>query len=360
VLALGVVALAIFVGRYWYTTAPLGQPDFGISFSCRQARYLFGEGVDCRATLAAIIDGLGTRHVRLSLYWDESEPRPGVWDFSATDALVTTAAAHGADVLLTVGIKAQRYPEIYLPSWLDATASLPEGAAIDTLPGVREAAVRFVRAAVEHYAANRAVVAWQVENEPFIKNYQTIHGWTISPAMVAAEAAVVRQSDPLRRPVVVTHSAWTIYDQAWKTALTLGDVLGENVFTKKAWIRPWWYFFPYEAGPFTPDLPGQARAARGAGKQFWLTELQAEPEEQRSLLHTLDGNAGSMTPASFAAALTLARRSGAGRVYLWGAEWLYAVRTTPRGARLWQEARQAIAAGNAAQGSSTPMYGSPR
>jgi hypothetical protein len=338
----GVVLLGAFVGRRWYDTAPLGRPQFGISYSCAQARYLLGQSADCSATLGAILDGLGARHVRLSLYWNEVEPRPGVFDFSQSDALIAVATAHGADVLLTVGIKAQRYPEVYLPAWLADTATLAENAVLDKQPGVHAAALAFVRAAVQHYANNPTVAAWQVENEPFIKNFQTIHGWTVSGAMTADEATQVQSTDPLRRPVIVTHSAWTIYDQSWKRVLMLGNVLGENVFTKKAWLRPWWYFFPYESGPFTPDLPGQAALARRSHKQLWITELQAEPEEKRSLPNTLDGNADSMTPESFAATLKLARRSGATRVYLWGAEWLYAVRATPRGRLLWEEARGAI------------------
>ena len=343
-LVVGVAALALFVGRYWYDAAPQGNPQFGISYSCNQARYLLGASVDCAGTLAAILDDLGARHVRLSLYWNAVEPQPGAFDFSETDALIAAARAHGADVLLTLGIKAQRYPEVYLPSWLANTASLPEGAVLDRLPGVRDAALAFVDAAVAHYADDTTVTAWQVENEPFIKNFQTIDGWTVSAQTTAAEAAEVRRNDAQHRPVVVTHSAWTIYDQAWKQALGLGDVLGENVFTKKAWIRPWWYFFPYHIGPLAPDLPGQAALARREGKQLWITELQAEPEEQRALPQTLDGNADSLTPQNFAATLRLARRSGASRVYLWGSEWLYAVRATPRGTLLWNEARAALAA----------------
>ncbi len=344
VLILGVVALALFVGRYWYETAPLSKPQFGLSFSCNQARYLLGPNADCAATLAAILDGLGARHLRISLYWNEVEPRRGLFDFQQSDALIAVARTHDADVLLSLGIKAQRYPEVYLPAWLTSTANVPVGAALDQLPDVHDAVLAFDAAAVAHYADDPTVTAWQVENEPFIKNFQTIRGWTVSPQMTAAEAAEVHRDDPRHRPVIVTHSAWTIYDQAWKQALALGEVLGENVFTKKAWVRPWWYFFPYQIGPFAPDLPGQAALARREGKQLWITELQAEPEEERALPQTLDGHADSLTPQSFAATLRLARRSGASRVYLWGAEWLYSVRATPRGALLWSEARAALRA----------------
>src|SRR5581483_6710594 len=141
--------------------------------------------------------------------------RPGQFDFSETDRLVQMAAQRGADVLLTVGIKAQRYPEVYLPAWLQQGETYPQGAVLDQEPGVRSAATSYLTAAVQHYAANPTVAAWQVENEPFIKNFEKIHGWTISEEMTAAEVAAVRAADPLHRPLVITHSSWTIYDRRW-------------------------------------------------------------------------------------------------------------------------------------------------
>lgn len=341
VVAAALLLITFFVGHYWYDAAPQRPVQFGVSFSCRQVRYLGG---DCASAFAAMLDDLGVQHVRLSLYWDEVEPAPGRFDFSETDRLVQMAAQRGADVLLTVGIKAQRYPEVYLPAWLRQGASYPESAVLDEEPGVPAAALAYVAAAVQHYATVPVVSAWQVENEPFIKNFEKIHGWTISEAMTASEAAAVRAADPLHRPVVITHSSWTIYDHRWKDALALGDVLGQNVFTKKAWIRDWWYFFPYEMGPFVPDLPGQAAAARRAGKRLWITELQAEPEERRSLLQLDPATAQSISPRLLLANATLARRSGAERAYLWGAEWWYA-RHLRGDNGLWDAARRLIAGG---------------
>jgi len=329
------VLLALFVGRYWYDAAPQRPVQFGASFSCQQVRYLDG---DCATAFAALLDDLGVRHVRLSLYWNQVEPAPGGFDFSETDALIRQAALRGADVLLTVGIKAQRYPEVYLPDWLQAGAVYPEGAVLDRQPGVRQAALAYVAAAVQHYAGEPSVSGWQVENEPFIKNFDKIHGWTVSEEMTAAEAASVRAQDPLHRPIVVTHSSWTLYDRRWKDALALGDVLGQNVFTKKAWIRDWWYFFPYEMGPFVPNLPGQAAAARRAGKRLWITELQAEPEERQSLLQLDPAVAQSISPRLLLDNAALARRSGAERAYLWGAEWWYA-RHLKGDDGLWNAAR---------------------
>ncbi|MHB8576297.1 MAG: beta-galactosidase, partial [Dehalococcoidia bacterium] len=329
-----VVLLALFVGRYWYAAGTEHQPELGISFSCRQARYL---GEDCTTVYRALLDA-GVHHVRLSLYWSDIERRPGEFDFTETDALLHDASAYGADVLLSLGIKAQRFPEVYVPDWLFDASRAPEGAVLDQLPGVRDAALRFDAAAIDHFGGQRAIIGWQVENEPFIKNFDKIHGWTVSPRMTAAEVALVHSRDPARRPVVVTHSSWTVYDQSWKRALALGDILGQNVFTKKAWIRDWWYFFPYQMGPFVPNLPGQAAAAGRAGKQLWITELQAEPEERHALTELRPAEVKSISPRLLRENVALARRSGASRVYLWGAEWWYATRGEGSGNDLWAAA----------------------
>ncbi len=340
VLLISLVLLACFIGRYWYAAAPEGRPALGASFSCRQVEYLAG---DCQSAFAALLDDVGVRHVRLSLYWDQVEPQPGQYDFSVIDALVGAAASRGADVLMTVGIKAQRYPEVYLPGWVADTGRLPEGTALDRVPGVRKAALAYIDAAVRHFSGASNVIGWQVENEPFIKNFDKIRGWVISLEMINAEIAAVRAADAGRHRIVVTHSSWTIYDQAWKQALGAADILGQNVFTKKAWITDWWYFFPFEMGPFVPDLPSQAAAARIHGKELWITELQAEPEERSSLNAVELGSAKSMSPRVLESNVRLARRSGASRVYLWGAEWWYATRGRDPKLDMWQAAKRLFA-----------------
>lgn len=339
-LFLALLLLAAFIGHYWYDAAPQGRPALGVSFSCRQVEYLGG---DCQEAFASLLDDVGVRHVRLSLFWNEEEPSPGMYDFSKMDALISAAGLRGADVLLTLGIKAQRYPEVYLPDWVGDTRSLPDGASLDEVPGVRTAALAYIDTAVRHFSGAANVVGWQVENEPYIKNFDKIHGWVVSRAMVADEIARVRSADDLHRPVVVTHSSWTIYDQSWKEALGAGDVLGQNVFTKKAWISAWWYFFPFEMGPFVPDLPSQSAAARARGKQLWITELQAEPEERGSLLHLALSGAKSMSPREMESNVRLARRSGASRIYLWGAEWWYAIRGRDPKMDMWAEAKRLFA-----------------
>src|SRR5207248_2409932 len=90
-------------------TAPL---QVGYTFSPRQAEYL---GVPWRQTYEASL-GLDSRIVRLGAYWDDIEPRPGVYDFRALDWQMDLAAQSGRAVVLSVGMKAPRWPEYFLPA----------------------------------------------------------------------------------------------------------------------------------------------------------------------------------------------------------------------------------------------------
>ena len=66
----------------------------------------------------------------------------------------------------------------------------------------------------------------------------------------------------------------------------------------------------------------QARTARKAGKEFWVTELQAEPwTDHDSRLITPDSPSANLSPQKLRQNVIYARKSGAERIYLWGSEW---------------------------------------
>jgi hypothetical protein len=90
------------------------QTEVGVTFSRRQAEYL---GLPWQRTFHAVMD-LSPTVVRLGAYWDEIERRRDVFDFSTLDWQLERLPAQHYRVVLTVGMKAPRWPEYYLPSWL--------------------------------------------------------------------------------------------------------------------------------------------------------------------------------------------------------------------------------------------------
>jgi hypothetical protein len=182
--------------------------------------------------------------------------------------------------------------------------------------------------------------AWQVENEPFVDVHRT-RRWRISPGLLAREIEVVREADPRRRPVVVNHSSRSAFDRMWVPALQAGDVLAQNVYTRRpvSW-GPVKYLNVHALGPLAPPLRRQARVARRLGREFWVTELQAEPWERRPMTELAPDEIGSVSPERIRANLRLAARSGASRVYLWGAEWWRYLAERHRDGRYLELARE--------------------
>lgn len=294
------------------------SPRLGVSFSHRHCAWL---GLDARETLEFLLRDIGVRHLRLSVFWDEIAPEPSTLDFAPLRPWLEIAGRHDARVLMTVGLKAQRWPEFYPPDWLTHEHPIPNGADLSRYPRV-EALLRLMLERVTAFLADIDVIdAWQVENEPFVPVRRT-RGWRIPPRLLVHEAAVVREADPRRRPIVINHSSRSAFDRMWVPALDVGDVLAQNVYTRRplGW-GPVRYLNVHALGLLAPALRRQAAVARRLGREFWITELQAEPWETRPQIALEPRAIGSISPERIRANLRLAVRTGASRIYIWGAEW---------------------------------------
>jgi hypothetical protein len=331
------------VGRSsWAYSEPTGNPEFGISFDCDYLVWLMAPAFDdwrkgraggereakssfCAQEFEAMVVAQGFRHVRLPAPWNQIEVQPGRYDFEPLDALFAVAERHGVGVLLTVGMRAPRHPEFYIPAWLQAEDFVPEGGDPSTVPEIREAALAWAEAVVERYAASPALEAWQAENEPY-KPTARAHNWVLNEEWVADVMSTIRGNDPRRRPIVITHSSLTARDRLWEQALRQGDIFGQSVYPRR------WFDIPLlerplpslMIGPLAPNFPAQADLARRLGKRFWICELQAEPWESMPTNEIGGRPPKSISPGALEENITFGRRSGASRVYLWGAEWWHA------------------------------------
>lgn len=362
-LAAGLLLLAwVLTERSWSLTEPLGDPEFGINYSCNHAEYLLledpgGEPLDdgrsdraawCTGTFARLHDELGFRFVRLSVEWSEVEPSEGQFDFTVIDALLAEAEDRDVGVLLTVGMKAQRHPEYYLPGWIADRVDLPPHEVVSQEPQVRDAALRMARAVVEHTAASSAIDAWGAENEPYVPSSRA-QGWELDRDYVQALIAVIREADPLGRPVVINHgqrSAFDGFESERRAAIEDADVLAVSLYPFRNFSVLWFdtVVSIVELGPLSPNFAAQAREAQAAGDEYWITELQAEP--------WVIGDPRLLSPERPSANLDLGklrrnieygRRTGAERVYLWGAEW-WLMQAERHGDRSWLDEGRAIIA----------------
>ena len=348
VLGLGaLLALALLVAMAWLMVRlswphveATGDPELGINFSCNQAEYLLledpalgeagyvadsrpGRASWCAQVLGALLDDLGAKHVRISVEWSQVEPRPGEFDFTLVDALLAEAGRRGARAVVGIGIKAQRHPEFYIPEWVKDRVSIERGDVVSDDPYLRERALMMAASVVAHVAGSPVVEGWGAENEPYIPSGRAGHV-TLSRGYVAELVRVIREADPLRRPVSINHAQHFVFDRRWQWALQDSDALAASIY-------------PYrnvsafgingvvnilELGPLNTNYAHQAREAHRAGKLFWITEMQGEPwTDGDARLISPDEPSPNLSPARLRRSIDYSRRSGADRVYLWGAEW---------------------------------------
>lgn len=329
----------IMVELSWPHAEPLGDPEFGVNFACNYAEYLLleepgepylpddrpGRAEWCAGTLGRLHDELGFEHVRISVEWSAVEPREGVFDFATLDALLAEAEGRGIGVLLTVGMKAQRHPEYYIPAWLLDRTEIPAHGVPSDNPDVRAAALRMARAVFEHVRGSPAIEAWGAENEPYIPSKRA-NWWVLGRDYVQELLSMLRE-DPDGRPIVINQGQHHLFDRfeaQWRSAIEDADVVAVSLYPFRNFdVLGRRLVVPIvELGPFVPNYAYQAREAHNAGDDYWITEMQAEPWAVRDArLYTPADPSPNLTPAKLERNIDYARRSGASRVYLWGAEW---------------------------------------
>lgn len=94
--------------------------------------------------------------VRLGLYWNEIEKSKRKFDFNKISQILEMFETTNREVVLTVGMKAPRWPEFYLPTWLKDKK--PED--------IKDETLNFVENCVKRLKGYSCIKYWQIENEP--------------------------------------------------------------------------------------------------------------------------------------------------------------------------------------------------
>ncbi|MGH7919896.1 MAG: hypothetical protein ACREQM_08125 [Candidatus Dormibacteraceae bacterium] len=312
----------------------------GATFSATHARWL---GLDAPRALARMIE-LGLDPLRLCGYWN----RP----LDDLDWQLEQAAAARRQVLLTVGMKAPRWPEFHFPE--GRSPDLRRGGEIGPATPIAPAVLAHLRELVERFRDQPAIAGWQVENEP--SNRSGPKRWWISPDLLAQEVAAVREGDD--RPLALT--AFGHFDRVLDELsghalvnvsalrgrgsgvepelldlLRRGDILGLDLYHSIGHREG----FASHAGAPGPYLERCRSTARERGVECWVTELQAEPWEATS---ATQWDPKSVAPGDVADRLHEVG-DGIETVLLWGVE--YWLAQAERGNLTWLDAGRAVLGG---------------
>jgi len=307
----------------------------GISFSPQRAAYL---RLDYKTAFRRL-EALHFRVIRLSTYWDQVD-REG---YEQLDWLMSEARKSHQPIALTVGMKALGWPEFFIPASAMPVNGLKQGQDVASDTSFRDAALSFVTATVLRYRDNPALVAWQVENEPF--NRAGPQRLWIDAEFLRDEITSVRQLDGHHRPVIVNAFSHfnLVFDQAsarqgfdfrqWLgfdadsaerdglSVLDRGDVLGLDVYTAIGYQFLGRDHMSHADGDWPDRLTRVRDLARKQGKQAWITEAQAEPWESSDLNYA---SPKSTSPQAIRGIFENLKDAGFTTVLFWGSEyWLW-------------------------------------
>jgi len=316
-----IVILWIILWSFSHKTYPV---DYGISFSPDHASSL---GLDWKETYIAMLTDLKPTYIRIAAMWSDIEHDEGTYDFSNVDWMMEQAVQQKTKVVLVVGQKAPRWPECHVPGWVSGIDS----------SAYHEKLLAYVKAVIEHYKDNPALELWQVENEAFIR-FAFGECARFDTEAVSDELEYVRQLDPAHK-IVMTDSGEL---STWRLPATLSDIFGTTLYRK---VRtPQGYVFSYN---FLPAGFYRLKAALW-GKSFdsfFVSELQGEPwfTTGSPLDTSVSEMEKTMNSDTLANNMSYATHVGASRVYLWGVEWWYFMKTQKNDSRYWDLIQQTIA-----------------
>lgn len=317
------VALLLFLlGAYLLTqrTAP-ERIEYGMTFSVLYAQEL---GLDWKVLYADMLSDLGVRKLRIPVYWSRVEAERGTYVWDELDHQLRQAGEHDASVILAIGRRVPRWPECHIPDW----------AQHESWEDQKKDQLAFMQSVVERYRADKSVIMWQVENEPYLPVFAEEACGALDEVFLEAEIALVRSLDT--RPILTTDSGNL---GTWAGAYRHGDVFGTSIYL---------YFWNESLGSFRTILPPAYYRAKANIMRFvfgerpvMVSELSLEPWFGAAFETVpLSEQLTRMNIGTFQEIIAYSRDTNIAPQYLWGVEWWYYMKTKSGHPEFWDAGRE--------------------
>ena len=276
----------------------------GTTYSHRFAQFL---QLDPIQSLHAII-ALKFDIIRLACYWDEIQKDSKTYDFSTIKQLLDICEKNNQKVILTVGMKAPRYPEFYIPSFLQSNNPqkvLPE-------------CLLFIEKTIRELDGYSCIHYWQVENEPLDEVWPLKQCIEIDD--LKKEIDLVRILDSKRKIIVNFWGNSNNVEETIKLTVSLTDIVGLDIYYRQ-FLRKIIGRAQY-CGPSLSDNSFK-NLCELSSKPIWITELQAEPWESGPIAYKQD-KTKSMSPEILKNNFLKAKALNPKAILFWGSEyWLW-------------------------------------
>lgn len=279
-------------------------PLLGTTFSHRKIQDLKLSVTEC----LIIAFDLNFSHLRLGCYWDEIEKVEGDYDFSQMEKILSECDKIKQKVILTVGVKAPRWPEYYWPKWLNSHDLHSEEN--------QQKIITFIEKCVSFFKKYSCVDYWQLENEPLDPSGP--ENLTIPQDFLSREISLLKRIDD--RKLLISFWMDNFHERSVLEFDKKVNMLGIDLYYRQ-FINKIIGKSVYK-GPLVVDseiLKIKNKLSSG----FIVSELQAEPWEESEEIY-LSGNGQSMSVEILQNNFKKACRLNPSEILFWGFEyWCY-------------------------------------
>lgn len=210
------------------------------------------------------------------------------------------------NVVLTLGMKAPRWPEYHWPKRINQSPNDPI---------TQSAVLKLITATIKELSRIPCISHWQVENEPL--DTSGPNNLVIPVDFFLREVLLVRSLDS-SRPIIGT--LWgndLIKRGQFSTMESIVDIVGIDLYPKQFAGKRWGK--PYYRGPSQSDSQ-LGTIITISSKPVWITELQVEPWEADERQYR-SKNPGSYPQGQREKNIAWASQFPVSQILLWGAEY---------------------------------------
>ncbi|MFH0923849.1 MAG: beta-galactosidase [Candidatus Falkowbacteria bacterium] len=293
--------------------------EYGITFSKKQAEAL---GFEWKEVYSSTLNELGVKKVRLPAYWNEIEPRDDEYFWDDLDWLISASEKAEIEVILAIGGRLPRWPECHFPEWIDNFSKEEK----------EEKILSYIQEVINRYKESNVIVAWQIENEPFLANFGECP--KLDKELLDKEIKLAKSMDG--RPIVITDSGEL---SIWIPAARRADIFGTTMY-RDTYSKQLKRYIHYPIAPGFFRFKKNITALFAEPDKWIVIELQAEPWGPIPYQNLTQEERGrTMNLAKFREIIEFSRMAGFREFYLWGVEYWYWEKEVNNNNEMWEEAK---------------------
>lgn len=247
-------------------------------------------------------------YLRICTYWSEIGTSENHYDFSELEEIIKTCQKHHQKVVLTLGVKAPRWPEYYFPDWLTNRDLKNQK--------TQEKILNFVKKTIQQFKKYSCISYYQIENEGLDPSGP--NSSIIPLRLLKKEIALVKKLD--NKEIIL--SLWAnllskrkVLDTLSKNSKIIGIDLYYKQFVFKI-LGKSFYTGPLDSPKKITSLLNKTK------KEIWVMELQAEPWESCHQEY-LSEKTPSISPEKIKDFYIKASQLPVSTILFWGFEYWY-------------------------------------